>query len=264
MGETATKATRKRRALTPTPRNPDAAKIEAAIMRLAKRRLAAIGKRVRARLTAKIAKSDDAAERLRSFLASLSADDLSWTDAEVQELRDLLEEVATASADGTINHIFRTANQPDDIDALLEQANERAIAWARDRASNLVTDVTDTTRKAINDMTASAIERGITTSEFAGELSDAYEFSDDRATLIGRTEIASAETAGTLEGYAASGVVEKKGWSADEEACDECEPLDGVEVTLDEDFPDDGGDGPPLHPACRCTVYPVVAGEAEE
>jgi hypothetical protein len=42
-------------------------------------------------------------------------------------------------------------------------------------------------------------------------------------------------------------------WIAAGDPCPECEVLDGEEVDLGEDYPGDGGDGPPLHPNCRCT-----------
>jgi SPP1 gp7 family putative phage head morphogenesis protein len=147
---------------------------------------------------------------------------------------------------------------------LLEQANQRAVAWAENRIGNLITEVSATTRDVVNELSAAALENGWTNDELADELSDAFGFSDDRAEMIARTETAFAETAGTLEGYAASGVVAGKEWSADPDACDECLALDGVVVALDEDFPDDGGDGPPLHPRCVCSVAPVITAEAEE
>jgi hypothetical protein len=44
----------------------------------------------------------------------------------------------------------------------------------------------------------------------------------------------------------------------DDRLCPACEPLGGVEVGLDEAFPRGGGDGPPLHPNCRCTTVLVI------
>jgi SPP1 gp7 family putative phage head morphogenesis protein len=142
------------------------------------------------------------------------------------------------------------------------QANERAAAWAEERTSNLITDVDDTTREMVNELTASAIRDGLTPSEYAEVLSGSFGFSDERAMMIARTETAFAETAGSLAGYKASGVVEGKEWSADGQACDECAALDGVVVGLEDDFPDDGGDGPPAHPHCECVVAPVLFEDA--
>jgi len=52
--------------------------------------------------------------------------------------------------------------------------------------------------------------------------------------------------------------VERKQWIVGDDCCPECCDLDGVEVDIDESFPGEGGDGPPLHPACRCDISPVV------
>ena len=96
-------------------------------------------------------------------------------------------------------------------------------------------------------------------------LADNYGFSDERAETIARTETAKADVTGNLEGYAASGVVEGKEWTiSQDEYCDECQGLDGVAVPLDQEFPDDGGWGPPLHPNCRCDVLPVLDESEEE
>ena len=152
-----------------------------------------------------------------------------------------------------------------DFEAMLEQANREAVAWAADRAAELVTDVSDTTIAGIREIVTGAIADGLTNDELADELSTAYEFSDTRAILIARTETSFAENAGTLIGWRASGVVTGKIWLiADAEVCPECEALDGVEVPLDEDFPLEGGDGPPLHPNCRCTTAPVVIDRSDE
>lgn len=46
---------------------------------------------------------------------------------------------------------------------------------------------------------------------------------------------------------------ERREWIATEDACPECEALDGALADLDGEYPDEGGGGPPLHPNCRCT-----------
>lgn len=44
----------------------------------------------------------------------------------------------------------------------------------------------------------------------------------------------------------------------DDRLCPACEPLAGEEVPLGSSFPKGGGDGPPLHPNCRCTSTLVI------
>ena len=150
----------------------------------------------------------------------------------------------------------------DPVEQLLQQANERAIAWAEQRAGELVVQVAETTRQAVADLVARAEEEGWSNDELADQLTGDEAFAPSRAERIARTETAMADVAGNLEGWRATGVVEAKRWIvADANECDLCADLDGVEVGLDEDFPDDGGDGPPLHPQCRCDVVPILSDE---
>lgn len=82
----------------------------------------------------------------------------------------------------------------------------------------------------------------------------------ERASMIARTEIMTAAHAGQREAWdqaADKGLIEKtetrRIWivTDDDRLCDECEPMDGVEVDFEDEF--DDGD-PPLHPGCRCTI----------
>lgn len=137
------------------------------------------------------------------------------------------------------------------LDQLLSQANEAATAWAEERAGELVKGIDETTRQAVADLTAQALREGWSNDDLADALDSAEVFGPARAERIARTETAYADVAGNLEGYRASGVVAAKRWIvADAGECDLCAELDGEEVGLDEDFPGDGGDGPPLHPNC--------------
>lgn len=166
-------------------------------------------------------------------------------------------------------------------DAMLSQANEQAVAWAGDRAAELVGmtwdedaggwvpnpkpgwSIDETTRQEIQDLTVQALDNGWSNDELADAIQDSGAFSDARAEMIARTETAFADVQGSLEGWKASGLVSGKEWTVGDGCCDECQALDGKVVALDEAFPDDGGDGPPLHPNCRCDILPVVAGDEE-
>ncbi len=200
---------------------------------------------------------------LRKFLAAIDDDLLDWSDEARSELRELLAAIASERATTSLESL--TAYLGDrDAAAAVTQANERAIAWAQARVGNLITEVSETTRDAVNEMTATAIEAGWTNRELADELDAAWEFGADRALLIARTEPTFAETAGTLAGYRESGVVEGKGWSG-EDPCDLCQDneADGI-IPLDDDF-SSGDDGPPGHPRCECTVYAaVLVGDDQE
>jgi hypothetical protein len=200
---------------------------------------------------------------LNEFLHALDADVLAWSDEARQEIRDLLEIIAQERASVSIESLATYLGDAD-MAAMVTQANKRSSAWAHQRIGNLITEVSDTTRNAINEMTATAIEEGWTNRELATMIDNAWEFGTDRSMLIARTEPTFAETAGTLAGYRESGVVEGKGWSG-EDPCDECQgnEEDGI-IPLDDDF-SSGDDGPPAHPKCKCAVYAaVLEGESDD
>jgi SPP1 gp7 family putative phage head morphogenesis protein len=234
------------------------AKTERAVRRAAAKSLDLIRRAVVAAAkkgkAGKLAKGDVSDDDLQRILGSLSKDQL-------QALRSAIEDaVAQYASERASAAMFAVEGLvPGDFESLLEQANRDAVAWASDRAGELVTEVSDTTIEGIRDIVTGAIDDGLTNSELADELSAAYEFSEARSMLIARTETSFAENAGTLIGWRASGCVAGKVWLVgDAEVCEDCDALDGVEVPLDADFPDDGGDGPPLHPNCRCSLAPVV------
>ncbi len=185
-----------------------------------------------------------------------------WDTAAREALRAALAELARERTDAAFTqvHPFMTQTETDAI-AMLSQANRDAVDWAQGRTDNLITQVSESTQQAVNEMVAAAIRDGQTNGDLADTLSDVFGFSSERAMLIARTETAAAETAGALIGYQASGVVSEKQWLADPDACDDCADLDGEVVPIDETF-SDGEDGPPDHPNCRCVVVPVVAPSA--
>ena len=164
---------------------------------------------------------------------------------------------------------------------LTQQAHEEAAEWAKDRASELVGmkyddegnlvenpdaewAISDSTREALRSDVTRAIDQGLSTDDFADELMDSYAFSAERAEMIARTEIASADIQGSLIGYRDSGEVSGKELllGSEHEVPDECDDADAMGVVpLDDDF---GGLGdPPYHPACICDVAPVLASDDE-
>lgn len=150
----------------------------------------------------------------------------------------------------------------DDITSHLDEA---ALDFAKERGAELVTSVSRTTRDELRELTSDAVEEGLSPAAFARTIEDAVSFSDDRAMMIARTELAYSHVAGNLEGYKQSGVVGGKRWIASQDACPLCEDMDNEEVSLEESFDFDGEeiDGPPGHPNCRCDVVAVLNEEGE-
>ena len=191
--------------------------------------------------------------------------------------REALEQVADAGAGGE-----PPSGGGGGFFDLLQLANKRAIEWADDHAAELVgmrkdpdtgewvtnqrpgMAISETTRKAVQELVSKALDEGWTNDELADEIMGADVFSEARAEMIARTETAFADIEGNIIGWKTSGVVEGKQWTigtTQTTVCDDCASLDGVVVGIDEEFPD--GD-PPLHPNCRCDVLPVLSEDEDE
>jgi hypothetical protein len=134
-------------------------------------------------------------------------------------------------------------------------SNPAAVAWAKEHAGELAVGISDTTEQAIKDAVAQALESG----DDPADAIEAAVGDADRADLIARTEVMTAANEGQRQAWdqaTEAGLLtgdEQAVWIATEDACPECEALDGETRSLDGEYPDDGGDGPPLHPNCRCT-----------
>lgn len=80
-----------------------------------------------------------------------------------------------------------------------------------------------------------------------------FKSAQHRATLIARTETLRAHNEGRKVFYKQVGVGRVKWLTADDDRlCPICRPLNNVEFEIDD------LEGPPKHPACRCTVVAVV------
>jgi SPP1 gp7 family putative phage head morphogenesis protein len=151
-------------------------------------------------------------------------------------------------------------------DDSLALVNENAVAYAQERAGELVSQLSDSTREMLRSDVEDALTEGWSNDELADTLSENYGFSDSRADTIARTETAFADVQGNLKTYTDSGLVGGKTWITGDGCCDLCGDMDGVTVDLDDTFDFDGEaiDGPPGHPNCRCDFIPVVKDETDE
>lgn len=137
-----------------------------------------------------------------------------------------------------------------------DETNPAAIAWAKEHAAELVTQITDTTRELIRDAVVHAQETGEDAEEAIAEILD----DEDRAERIARHEAMVAANEGQRQAWDQAvddGLLsgdERRVWIAtdDERVCPVCEELDGAVTDLDGLYPD-GSDGPPAHVQCRCT-----------
>lgn len=225
-----------------------------AIAAAMQRALAATLKAVIAQLDGTFGKVISADKQAQRLLEELTFDQLQDI---APELADILEDMTGEAGEAALAQVLS-----DITEAQLKQVNEYATKYATQRSAELVTELTDSTREFMRTDITTALEQGMSNDQLAGLLQDNYGFSDARAEVIARTETAFADVQGNLEGYRASGQVSAKQWIiSQDEICDECQELDGTIVGLNENFPGDGGDGPPLHPNCRCDIIPVLTEE---
>lgn len=151
-----------------------------------------------------------------------------------------------------------------DAEALLEldlawDVELEEVQEVLDELAVAVAVVAETTRDQIRDLVGRQAQEGWSIPELAREIRALGEVeSRRRATLIARTETATAYSKGALLAYERSGVVAQVEWlTAGSEACPICEPLDGQLVDLGKAWGDVAH--PPAHPGCRCAIAPVVA-----
>jgi SPP1 gp7 family putative phage head morphogenesis protein len=190
-------------------------------------------------------------------------DDKDWPIAgtDWSPLQDAIRHAAEEAAkDGAAEALDQVG--ADDLDAMLHQANERAVSWAEQRAAESVTQIDETTREKIRDAIKAGIEDGQSMDQVAEALQESFWLSDSRAETIARTETAEADIEGNKAGWKVSGVVAGKEWiTSKTDPCSDCAALDGQVVPLDQEFPE--GD-PPLHPRCECDLLPVLAEDDGE
>lgn len=197
---------------------------------------------------------------------------------ELSALNDDLEKaLSVISGDGVAVAFVQVSYNNDEA---LNQANDKAIEWSKNRSAELVGkkwvdgelvdnpdstySIEDSTREGIKALVNQAEAEGWANDRLADELANSYQFSDERADMIARTETAFADMNGNMIAYRESGVVSGKQWLLAPDSCDDCQANaeQGV-IDLGDEF-QDGSDCAPAHPRCVCDCSPVVSTESEE
>lgn len=150
------------------------------------------------------------------------------------------------------------ANAALGIDLVFDLENEQ-VQEVLGELAKLIVNVAETTKEEIRSLVGQAAENGWSTDELAARIAEHGEIASvNRATLISRTETASAYERGSHLAYVQSGVVSGTEWLLGPDPCPECQLLGGKIVPLGEEFAD-GVLHAPAHPACRCATAPVVS-----
>jgi len=133
---------------------------------------------------------------------------------------------------------------------VVEKIDEKSMKFAE--------QVNKTTKDKLRKVLGEGITAGEGVPELSDRVSDVFKTRRKYETeRIARTEVIEASNAAEQEAYKQSGVIEKKEWLTEPDACDICINLSGEVVELNKTF-GEGFDYPPAHPNCRCTILPVI------
>jgi len=183
------------------------------------------------------------------------------TDEDFNRFRALLQAQALDLYQGGAAAAGQTLNA---TDAMLKLANERGIAWAEAHAAEQIVGISQTTKDGVRELVEQAMTEGWSNNRLADALDEAYEFSPDRAEVISRTESAMADLKGNMEISKEAGVERVQWLTAEADACDQCDDLDGKEAPVDGAFDDGTPADDVAHPNCRCDRIAVLPEESEE
>ena len=217
--------------------------------------------------------TDDESEALAAAISrELTLDGLAGI---ANDLGVDLSDVATDA----INHVILQMGVTD-AGELVNQVNDRAVAFAKERAAemvgmridsdgNLIENpnaqwaITDSTREELNRIIANGLEENIGIDAIIEQIEDMGGFSHARAEMIAETEVRRANSQASLESYAAAkdnlDIRMGKQWLLGPNPCPVCQAnADQGVIEIDEPFLS-GDDAPPGHPWCECALAPVVA-----
>jgi len=158
-----------------------------------------------------------------------------------------------------LRRAYEDASLTLDLDLAFDLENPK-VQEVLGELADLVQRVADTTRDQIRALIGKQASEGWSIADLAQEISRLGEVqSDHRATVIARTETASAYSRGSILAWQESGVVGQVEWDAtlDDVTAEACKALHGQRAPLGGQFAD-GTRHPPRHPNCRCALIPIV------
>lgn len=223
-------------------------------------------------------------EEIDALLERLMGDlDLSSMDVLIDATREDLEAIGHDTGRVVLGQLGVSS----DAD-LVDRVSHRAVAYAEVRSAELVGRrvladgtiidnpdarwaIDETTRVMVRDTIAGGLRDNIGSDAIIEALTSSYAFSDERAEMISRTEIAMANSDSAMVAYEEArdaGVSLKKEWILGPSPCDVCqENAAAGALELEDEFPS-GDQNTPAHPNCECAVIAIVetddGGHTEE
>ena len=146
------------------------------------------------------------------------------------------------------------------VEVNFDIGNPRATRWLAQRSADLIRGMNATTKDKLRAALAAGDAAGESRNQIAQRIRDTFAgMTEYRSRLIAQTESINAysqASLATMQQAARDGQPLEKQWLAATDACPLCKPLDNEQIPLDSTF-DGGIQGPPRHPACRCSIRSV-------
>ena len=192
-----------------------------------------------------------------SSIQSVSRQIVNDRDFDIAELSDDLKRLLVVELQQVYISGVDTMLLDESLPAVdLDDIGTAAGDWARRHTFDLVRNITDNTRKQLQNALQTYLDTpGMTLEEVEALIAPA--FSQARAERIAVTEITRANAAsanGLQEHYREKhGLTYRRIWQTheDDRVCPICRPLDGKD---EREWSDRFPGGPPAHPNCRCSV----------
>lgn len=121
-------------------------------------------------------------------------------------------------------------------DQLMQGVREYLDKWETDIKENVADVISENAGESVD--------------VIGSKVADAIGSDQNRGVMIARTELMRAFNKGAESRYKKAGFRMKWLTAEDLTVCEDCEPLDGVDVT-------DSGERPPKHTFCRCCLVPA-------
>lgn len=205
------------------------------------------------------------AGEVESKVLKAALDAIKWDDIVIDVSSDLSGAYEAGAKEG-IAQLSMKVDYNEINESALSYANKRAAEMIGKKYidgelienSNAKFSISDTTRDDIKDLVEKVFKEQSSFEEFELAVKTAGTFSDYRANMIARTEIAMAQVRGNLEMWKQSGIVQTvnivlSGNHVIEDQCDEAassgpHPISSVPLL-------------PLHPSCMCGYLAVELRE---